>query len=103
MSGLFSRLTIQFFTASRFFEAGNCEAGYTVYEKRAAKDKVSPEITYLSIGDMKYNGECGGQDIPGTIEASRKAARLGNCSANFYLAEIALNYPGYIGVKHEPS
>lgn len=87
------------FTASRYFEAGDCKAGYDVYEKRAANNKVSPAITYLLIGDMKYNGECGGQDIPGAIAAYRKAARLGNCQANFELAGVAFLHPSVPGVE----
>jgi hypothetical protein len=90
------------FTASRYFEAGDCKAGYDVYEKRAANNKVSPGISYLGIGDMKYNGECGGQDIPGAIAAYRKAARLGVCRANFYLAAIALKNPEISGFKQAP-
>lgn len=87
------------FTASRYFEAGDCKASYDVYEKRAANNKVSPGISYLGIGDMKYNGECGGQDIPGAIAAYRKAARLGVCRANFELASIAYLRPNIPDVE----
>jgi hypothetical protein len=46
---------------------------------------------------------CGAQDIPGAIAAYRKAARLGNCHANFYLANVALKYPDINGLKQAPA
>ncbi|MEX0693346.1 MAG: hypothetical protein WD075_02780 [Rhodospirillales bacterium] len=88
------------FLANRYLRDGKCEAGYAIYEMNAARKKSS--VTYLTLGDMKYRGDCGGQDLPGAIEAYRKAAQMGNCSANFYLAEVAIKHPAAPGVEHAP-
>ncbi len=86
------------FHAERLLRDGKCEEGYDIYEKKAEKEVSA--VTYLSIGDWKYAGKCGGQDLPGAIAAYRKAARKGNCSANFYLAELAIKHPDVHDVEH---
>mgnify|MGYP003133629428 CR=1 FL=1 len=88
------------FRADRLLRDGKCAEGYAIYEKLAAKSRSGAD--YLSIGDDKYEGFCGGQDLKGAIEAYRKAALKGTCSANFYLAAVALKHQKIDGVDQAP-
>lgn len=83
--------------ASRLLRDGDCNAGYAIYEKRAAKRTY--DVSWLTVGRMKYLGECRGQDLPGAIVAYRKAAQNGACRANFNLAGIAYLHPEIPGFK----
>jgi len=83
------------YRAYRLFREGDCAGGYAIFEKRAEKEKgrsVSG-VSYLMFGRMKEKGFCGSPDIPGAIEAYRKAAAMGSCRANFELGRIKFSYP----------
>jgi len=88
------------FRASRLLQDGKCEEGFAIYERLAAKSPSG--VDYLSIGDDKYEGFCGGRNLKGAIDAYRKAALKGTCSANFYLAAVALRHPNIDGVNQAP-
>ncbi|WNK00122.1 hypothetical protein L2D14_01530 [Thalassospiraceae bacterium LMO-JJ14] len=88
------------FRADRLLRDGKCEEGYAIFEKLAAKEAAP--VTYLRIGDDKYEGLCGGKDPAGAVKAYRKAALKGMCSANFYLAAVALMHPQIVGVEQAP-
>jgi len=83
--------------AGRLLAEGKCEQGYAIYEKRAADGRY--DVSWQTVGRLKYRGACGGQDLPGAIAAYRQAAREGYCNANFQLAGIALLHPKVPGVS----
>ncbi|WNK00120.1 hypothetical protein L2D14_01520 [Thalassospiraceae bacterium LMO-JJ14] len=82
--------------ADRLLAEGKCKEGYAIYEKRAADGRY--DVSWQTVGRLKYRGACGGQDLPGAIAAYRQAAREGACGANFRLAGIALLHPDVPGV-----
>ncbi|MCK5777846.1 MAG: hypothetical protein KAH11_03580 [Rhodospirillales bacterium] len=87
--------------AHRLLADGKCEEGYAIYEKRAADGRY--DVSWQTVGRLKYRGACGGQDLPGAIAAYRQAAREGYCNANFRLAGIAHTHPEVPGITQVSS
>lgn len=82
--------------AYRLFRKGDCVGGYAIFEKRA--ERATYDGSYWHLGIMKEEGRCGSPDLPGAIDAYRKAAAKGDCRANFELGRVEFMHPSIPGV-----